>query len=359
MGDDRYSYQGQLPYFKKVETWFNNNNPGQHGQDGPIHVASSGSTKRIFPLTPQAAAAWEELGVHALPDLDQNLGDNLGRAHICEARRDGKRQFSAGAYSLEGVEVRLNTLAHKIILAREQGIVKATGVTLSDGSTVSAKKVIASAGTVRSPHLLQLSGIGPAAKLQEAGVECVIDNPEVGQGLTDHMSFFQHWRVKDPSAGYTLGSPNPTFAQPQYSQGVPLDWVISTGVPEQGLQAAIEKDEGAEPDPTTHRLLKKKRTFLEQIVLYAKVPFPGVPMDAEHITTAVISFLPTSRGSVTLKSSRPEDSPKSKFPMANWKAPHTHVLYYSRPQLPRHRGRQIHLPPGLAYLNKVYARYSV
>lgn len=315
MGDERFSYKGQLPYFKKAETWFNNDNPEQHGQDGPIHVASAGSTKRIFPLSTQSAAAWEELGVRALPNLDQNAGDNLGRAYICEARRDGKRQFSAGTYSLEGVEVRLNTLVHKIILTNEGGSVKATGVALADGSTVSAKNVISSAGTFRSPNLLQLSGVGPAAMLKEAGVECVVDSPEVGKGLTDHMSFFQHWRVKDPAAGYTLGSPNPIFAQPQYAQGVPLDWIISTGVPEDGLREAIKKDEGAEPDPATHHLLKRTRTFLENVVLYAKLPFPGVPMDAEHITSMIVNFLPTSRGTISLKSASPEDPPKSTFPL--------------------------------------------
>lgn len=262
----------------------------------------------------------------ALPDLDQNTGDNLGRAYICEARRDGKRQFSAGNYSLEGVEVRLDTPVHKILLTSEGGIVKATGVALSNGTEVSAKDVILSAGAIRSPHLLQLSGIGPATQLKEAGVECIVDSLEVGQGLTDHMSFFQHWRVKDPSAGYTLGSPNPMFAQPQYAQGVPLDWVVSTGVPEKGLKAAIRKDEGAEPDPATHHLLKKTRTFIEQILLYAKLPFPGVPMDAEHITTLVVNFLPTSRGTVTLKTSNPEDLPKSKFPLSQRKGSQTYLF---------------------------------
>lgn len=315
VNDNRYSYKGQLPYFKKAEHWFHNDNPEQHGQGGPIHVASAESTNRTFPLSKHAAAGWEELGVAALPQLDQNTGDNLGRAYICEARRDGKRQFSAGTYSLDGVELRFDTLVHKVILTSEGGSVKATGVALADGSTVSAKNVILSAGAFRSPQLLQLSGIGPAARLKEACLECLVDNPEVGEGLTDHLSFFQHWRVKDPAAGYTLGSPNPIFAQPQYAQGVPLDWIVSTSVPVDGLKEAIKRDEGAEPDPSKHELLKKPRTFLENIVLYAKVPFPGVPMDAEHITTAVVNFLPTSRGTVSLKSSNPQDPPKSKYLM--------------------------------------------
>lgn len=312
VGDERFSYRGQLPWFKKAEHWFDEKNPEQHGQDGPIYVASAGSTNRIFPLSDHAAAAWEELGVNALPGFDQNAGENLGRAYICEARRDGKRQWAASLYSLEGVEVRLSTVVNKVVSTTVDGTLTATGVELADGSIVSAKNVILSAGTFRSPQLLQLSGIGSSKNLKEVGVEPLVDLPEVGQGLTDHVSFFQHWRVRDPSAGYTLGSPNPHFAQPQYAHGVPMDWIVSTSVPKDGLVDAIKKDEGVEPDASQHSLLSKTRTFLENIVLYAKLPFPGVPMDAEHITTAVVSFLPTSRGTVSLKSARPEDPPKSK-----------------------------------------------
>lgn len=318
VNDERYSYQGQLPWFKKAEHWLDDSNPSQHGQNGPIHIASAGSMNRTFPLSEDAAAAWEELGVSALPNLDQNAGENIGRAYICEARRDGKRQFSAGAYSLDGVEVRLGTAVNKIIVTKEEGEnLRATGVALADGAIVLSKNVISSAGTFRSPQLLQLSGIGPAAHLAEVGIECVVELPDVGEGLTDHMSFFQHWRLRDPSAGYTLGSTNPLFAQPQYAQGVPLDWIVCTSVPEDGLKEAIKKDGGAEPDASKHNLLKNERTFIENVVLYAKIPFPGVPMDAEHITTMVVNFLPTSRGTVSLRSSKPEHTPKSESPYLN------------------------------------------
>lgn len=312
VGDERYSYRGQLPWFKKAEHWFDETNPEQHGKDGPIHVASAGSTGRTFPLSGDAAAAWEEQGVHKLPGADQNAGNNLGRAYICEARRDGKRQWSASLYPLEGVEVRLRTLVNRVLTEEIGGEITATGVELSDGSVLSAKNTILSAGTFRSPQLLQLSGVGAAAHLKEVGIKPLVDLPEVGRGLTDHLSFFQHWRLKDPSAGYTLGSPNPVFAEPQYSHGVPMDWIVCTSVPEDGLIDAIRKDEGREPDKS-HPLLAKTRTFLENIVLYAKVPFPGVPMDAEHMTTAVVGFLPTSRGYVSLKSAKAEDHPKSEY----------------------------------------------
>lgn len=314
MGDERWSYKGLLPYMKKPEHWFDNKNPEQHGQDGPIHVSSAIATGRKFPLTDHVGAAWEELGVKQLPNLDQNSGENVGRAYICEGRRNGKRQTSANVYPLDGITILTDTLVKKVVFDRNAagGKLEAAGVELADGRILSSKNIICSAGTFRTPQLLMLSGIGPATRLKEVGVETLVDLPDVGRGLHDHMSFFQHWRLRDPSPGYTIGSPNPLFQQPEFALGVPMDWIACTDVPKEGLAKAIEKDEGAAPDASNHPLLNKPRAFLESFAMYMKLPFPGVTFDADHLTTDVASFLPTSRGSVTLRSAKPEDSPKSK-----------------------------------------------
>jgi choline dehydrogenase-like flavoprotein len=274
-----------------------------------MRITCAKASNRRFPLADQAAAGWEDLGISTLPDGDQNTGDNLGRGYICEARIDGKREWSAEQYSLDGIEIRLETSVRRV-LVEKSGRLKATGVELADGSVVAGQNIILSAGTFRSPQLLQISGIGSSSHLREVGIEPLVDLPEVGENLSDHMIFFQHWRLRDPSAGYTLGSTNPLFQQPQYAQGVPLDWIINTSVGTDGLAKAIAMDEGVQPDASKHSLLAKKRTFLENIVMFAKVPFPGVPVDAEHITSALVTFLPTSRGSVTLKSGNPDDHPK-------------------------------------------------
>ncbi|VUC25206.1 unnamed protein product [Clonostachys rosea] len=308
--DERYSYAGQLPWLKKCERWFDDKNPEQHGLDGPITIGSSGSNKRIFPLTEKIAEAWDALGVSALPDLDQNAGDNLGRAYICESRLDGQRQWSPVVYPLDGVEVRLEAVVQRVVMENNGEQPRATGVELTDGTVLSAKEVVLSAGALRSPQLLQLSGIGLSADLKELGINPVVDLPEVGKGLADHLSFWQHWRLRDPSAGYTLGSPNPLFSEPQYTKGVPMGWVVTHSLPKEGLAVAIEKDEGIKPNPSKHPLLSKAHTFNETLILHANVPLPGTPVDVEHMTTAVINFLPTSRGTVSLKSTNIEDPPK-------------------------------------------------
>jgi choline dehydrogenase-like flavoprotein len=311
VGDDRYSYEGQLPWLKKAEHWFDQKNPDQHGQDGPIRITSAHSMNRHFPLGKHIVQAWKEMGVPVLPDLDHNTGNNLGVASLFEARDDGKRQWSAGLYPLEGVEILLDTLVHRVVMEQEGKSLRATGVQLADNSIMSGRNIILSAGAIRSPQLLQLSGIGPAEGLEKFGINVKMDSPEVGRNMADHILMLQHWRLRDASAGYALGSSNPLFEQPQYRKGNPVEYIVCTSAPNDELAIEIAKDEGAPPDHSKHRLLAMPRTFLEHILIHAKLPFPGVPMDTEHLTTGIINLLPTSRGSVHLTSSNPEDEPSS------------------------------------------------
>ncbi|KAF5497780.1 Oxygen-dependent choline dehydrogenase [Colletotrichum siamense] len=313
VGDERWSYENQLPYMKKAEDWFNSNNTAQHGNAGPLHVASVSSTGRAYPLRDVVASGWDQLGVPELPDLDSNAGDNIGRAELTETRRDGIRQLTPVVYPLDGIEVLTQTLVEKILLSSgvDNGELQATGVQLANGTQILANNVISAAGAYRSPQLLMLSGIGEAAALEKHNISVRLDLPEVGRNLIDHMSFYQYWKLKSPENGYALGSSNPIFGQPEFSTGYPIDWVTSTGVDKTGLASAIEKDEGVAPDAASHSLLSANRTFLENFVIYqAYSPSnPSVPMDGSHIYTNIVSFLPTSRGSVSLASADPADSP--------------------------------------------------
>lgn len=298
---------------RKSESWFHDRNPEQHGSDGPMRITSTLSTNRRYPLCEPLASGWDELGVPALPNLDSSAGDNFGRATLCETRRpDGLRLTSATAYPLERVTILAETLAKRVTLDREGITPKASGVELADGTIIRAKNVILSAGALRTPQLLMLSGIGPSAHLRDVGVEPVVDLPEVGQGLTDHVSLFQHWRVRDDDVGLTLGSGNPMFQAPEMAMGLPTDFLVNCDVPKAGLAEAIEKDTGVPPDMKTHPWLCQPRSFWETFASYVKFSLPGTTPDTHHITSAVVSFLPTSRGSVTLRSAQLEDTPKSR-----------------------------------------------
>ncbi|KAK1658760.1 hypothetical protein BDP55DRAFT_757593 [Colletotrichum godetiae] len=313
VGDSRWSYDSQLPWMKKAEDWFSTNSTARHGNGGPLHVASVTSTGRSYPLRDDVAGAWQELGITGLPNLDSNAGENLGRAELTETRRRGLRELTPVIYPLDGITVLTDTLVEKIILAKNcsDGELRATGVQLANGTQISSKNVISAAGAYRSPQLLMLSGIGDSEELLKHNISVRLDLPEVGKNLMDHMSFYQFWKLKDPEKGLALGSDNPLFSQPEFATGYPIDWVVSTDVDKTGLAAAIAKDEGAVPDAATHSLLKTGRGFLENFIIYQaySASNPTVPLDGSHIYTNVVSFLPTSHGTVGLESSNPTIGP--------------------------------------------------
>ncbi|KAI0179937.1 putative GMC oxidoreductase [Hypoxylon sp. FL1284] len=303
VGDPRWSYDGLLPFMKKSESfWSDSINRDQHGFDGPAAVQSVTSTKREFPLRDYALRSWAELGVTALPGLDANAGNPLGVGELQENKNRGRREIASGIYSLENVTVLTDTLVEKVLIESEAGRLSALGVRLADGTEIRGRETILAAGAIRSPQVLMLSGVGPADKLAKAGIPVLLDQPEVGKTLCDHGLFMHSWKVKDPSAGWALGSGNPLFTKEQYGWGGPVDFLATTDVPKEGLAAAIAEDEGRAPDPATHPLLDR-RTFAEHVFMYFGAA------DGSRVTFVLITMLPTARGSVGLVSADVRDAP--------------------------------------------------
>jgi choline dehydrogenase-like flavoprotein len=127
-----------------------------------------------------------------------NAGSPLGFGELSENRHKGMRQLASSAYSLKGVQLMTETLVKRVLVEENNGRKVATGVELADGKTISAKEVIVSAGAYRTPQVLLLSGIGPAAELAKHGIEQTVDSPEVGKNLHDHLAVSQ-WCHLPPS----------------------------------------------------------------------------------------------------------------------------------------------------------------
>ncbi|KAL2837627.1 GMC oxidoreductase [Aspergillus pseudoustus] len=312
VNDERYSYERMLPYFIKTEKFHDSAvNPGQHGSEGPMYLATSSSTGRHYPLRETLVEAWKENGVQPLPGLDGNGGNPKGLAELTENRRDGLRQLASAVYPLDRVRVLTNTLVKRILIEKAHaGAPKAVGVETADGNRYYGNELICSAGSYRTPQLLMLSGIGPKTTLSSLGINIVHDSPEVGRNLYDHLQLTQYWKLKDPSAGYALGSANPLFTQPQFGLGLPTDWLITTEVPTESLIGAITEDEGRAPS-ASHLLLQTPRAALEHLTIYAAASpsNPAVPFDGSHIASVIIHLLPTSTGTVTITSTDPLESP--------------------------------------------------
>lgn len=189
-----WGYADIVPYFLRAE----NNSRGSsayHGIAGPLSVQD---LKHKSPLTRAFVAASRECGLPANEDFNGQAQDGTGFYQVTQ--RDGRRWSAADAYLHPAIS-RPNLTVHTDALVT--GIIvdggRATGVRyLRRGVEEVARaegEVILSAGTVGSPHLLLLSGIGPAEQLIEQGIRVVADSPGVGANLSDHPVVTAMWHT--------------------------------------------------------------------------------------------------------------------------------------------------------------------
>jgi choline dehydrogenase-like flavoprotein len=306
----RWSYSGQLPYFKRSETWYNaGTDNDHHGFQGPIKIHPAIET-RSYPLRDKVKAAFINADIGLKSNEDAQAGNPIGLSHWTENWDRGVRQPSGSVYGLDRVKVRTAALASKILWFKGgSGEMRARGVELADGTVILARKeVIVCCGALRTPQLLMLSGVGPRSQLEPLDIPVVLENEAVGQNLHDQISLSFFYKLHNGTEkGWSLGSPN--FNKPEYAMGSPVDWLAIAGVNLENVRQGLAMD-GASAD---HALLKPERPHTEMVVVYGPVgvSIPGIqaPFDGTIITAAVLNLLPTSRGSVTIKSSSPSVSP--------------------------------------------------
>jgi choline dehydrogenase len=192
-GNSAWSFEQVLPFFKKLERDLDFQGP-YHGADGPIPI-------RRWPrsewLPPQQAffEACREEGFEQSDDL--NAPDSTGVGPLPTNNLDGDR-WSTNVGYLNPARTRPNlTILAGCEVARIQfDSRRATGVVVKRAGapeTFEADEIILCAGAVGSPHVLMLSGIGPADQLQAAGIPVLLEHPGVGQNLRDHPGVGPVW----------------------------------------------------------------------------------------------------------------------------------------------------------------------
>jgi choline dehydrogenase len=181
-----WSYAECLPYFKKLET-FHGASSATRGQDGPMSIIESKADHVFYDRFLRAGEAW---GLRQATDYNsgQQEGTHLTQANI----RNGVRCSAAEAY-LKPVKQRSNLTIKTDVFVNKLHLngLKAVGVEcVIDGNTTvieARREVILSTGTIASPQLLMLSGIGPADHLREHNITVAHDLPGVGENLQDHI----------------------------------------------------------------------------------------------------------------------------------------------------------------------------
>jgi choline dehydrogenase-like flavoprotein len=311
VSDNRWTYEGFLPYFRRIEHHFDPGaDPLQHGFNGPMHTVSVSASGRQYPLREMIFNAWTRLG---LKRVDANTGAVIGIAELVENRRDGLRQLTSVIYPLKGVHVLTETLVHRILFNNDEHHPTATGVELADNRKFHIKvggEVILSAGGYRSPQLLMLSGIGHKEELNQHGIPVVKHHPEVGKNFHDHLDIHRYWKLRHPEKGLAVGSP--ALMDPVFLKGNPIDWMVGIPVDAEGLESALARDEGRIIGGD-HALVSGPRPHLEMCVTYMAVISESIglniPLDGASIETFCMACLPTSRGTITLGSPDPTKPP--------------------------------------------------
>lgn len=194
MGCEGWGYDDILPYYRKAEDndTFENK---YHGKGGPLGVSQPIAPLPICEAYFEAAAA---LGIPRNHDVTGEKQDGVGYYQLTQ--RNARRSSAAMAYiapnrGRKNLTVKTGAQVRRLIV--EQG--RARGVEMMDGTRLSAgAEVILSSGSIGSPRLLQLSGIGPADYLTDLGISVVLDQPEVGANLQDHLDLYCICEVSGP-----------------------------------------------------------------------------------------------------------------------------------------------------------------
>jgi choline dehydrogenase len=205
MGLKGWSYCEVLPYFKRSETLETGGN-AYHGNDGPLYVSWGKSTNPLYSAVVEAAV---EAG-HKKSD-DFNGYDQEGFGAYQLTIKDGERWSASFAYlkpALKRPNLAVRSHAHTTKLLIEDkvcvGVEYAHDAKSPRTSVFATKEVFVCAGTVQSPQILMLSGIGPSEKLSALNIPVVVDSPDVGQNLQDHLDVLLLQDCSQPITAYSL-----------------------------------------------------------------------------------------------------------------------------------------------------------
>lgn len=296
LGLSGWGWDDVLPVFKRHEDHYLGAG-AFHGAGGEWRVEFPRLTWKLLDEVREAA---RQAGIPPIPDF--NAGDNEGSSYFQVNQKRGFRWSAARGFlkpALARPNLRLETGCHTERVLIENG--RAVGVVYrQNGVTHTAKargEVILSAGAIGSPHLLKLSGIGPAQELAQHGIPVVKDMPGVGANLQDHLQLRMIYKV----AGI------PTLNEQYHSL---------FGRAKMGLQFAFLQRGPLTMAPSQLGIFTRSRTEVERADLEFHVqPLSlgkfGEPLHAfPAFTMSVCNLRPTSRGNLTLASADSTAAPR-------------------------------------------------
>ncbi len=294
LGLPGWSWDDVRPFFRKHVDHFLKSE--HHAVGGEWRVEEPRLSWEILDAFREAA---NQYGIPSVPDF--NTGDNEGICYFHVNQKFGRRWSAARGF--------LKPVLHRKNLQLESGCL-AEGIDSTDrraagvrwrqnGQLRSAKcrgEVILAAGAIGSPHLLMLSGVGPAAQLSQFGIPLVLDKAGVGANLQDHLQLRTIFKV---SGVKTLNVMNASLFG-KLAMG--MDYVFRRRGPM--TMAPSQLGAFTRSDPTQDRA---NIEYHVQPLSLDKFGEPLHPFPA--FTASVANLRPTSRGAITLKSADPRQAP--------------------------------------------------
>jgi choline dehydrogenase len=294
-GNRGWSWRDVLPYFIRSES--NSRGASEtHGDRGPLACSDIGAKHELIEAIIAGAA---ELGVPRNDDFNGGRQEGVGYYQLFTRR--GFRCSTAVGYlkpvrGRANLVVRTNAQATRILFED----LRASGVEYRRAGRVerarASREVVLAAGALQSPQLLQLSGVGPGALLQQFGIPIVRDLPGVGENLQDHLQLRVLYRCTKPI------TTNDDLNSWWRSARIGLEWLLrrtgplAVGINQGGLFTRV-LPESTRPDIQFHFA-----TLSADMAGAKPHPFPG-------FTFSVCQLRPTSRGYVRIASPDPLAAP--------------------------------------------------
>ncbi len=296
-GAARWSYNEVLPFFKALEN-YTGGDDHYRGRSGELSVSDLRNRNPACSAWLQAA---QEYGLPFNPDFNGASTFGVGSYQLSISKRfraSAAAAFLKPVLSRPNLTLRTNAHVKKVIIKNG----RAKGVQwVSNGKTHSAgvsSEVVLSAGSLQSPQILQLSGIGPSSLLKRYGIDVVFDSPEVGENLQDHYQMRMVVKLKEKL------SLNDDIRNPFKLAKMGLDWMFSgtgpltVGAGQVGGAACTQYAVNGRPD-------------IQFNVMPLSVDKPGTPLHKfSGFTSSVWQCRPQSRGSVMIQSADPFQQPK-------------------------------------------------
>lgn len=305
LGLPGWSYEDVLPAFRRSEGHIQRSDD-YHNGDGELTVCRARGKNMLHDVFVEAGT---EAGYPANDDFNGAEQEGFGKFDF--TIKDGKRWSTSFAFlrpvmSRPNLTVETEALAKRIVV--ENG--RAVGIEYSqrgrDRTAHAKREVVVASGTVNSPQLLLLSGIGPAEELAEQGIASVHNLPGVGKNLQDHVDCVMVWECPKPVTLY--GDLRADKLVMSVIQGMLFGSGIVTTFPyESG--AFLKSRAGLDaPDIQLH--------FMPALEKTANLHFPNPfkkkeAVEANHgFTLRVGPVNPESRGEIKLRSADPSDKPR-------------------------------------------------